>query len=59
MKKIPFYFGDNVIGRSNLKASIVLEDKSVSQKHATLTATSEGVKLVDNYSKNGTALDNA
>ena len=55
--EIPFFFGDNIIGRSDLKASIVLRDNEVSQKHATLTATSQGIKIVDNGSKNGTSIN--
>ena len=35
----PLFYGSNTIGRSEHKASLILKEISVSQKHATLYVT--------------------
>ena len=55
--KMPFYFGNNVIGRTEAKASIVIKEASISQKHASLYVTSGRITLTDLGSKNGTKIN--
>jgi pSer/pThr/pTyr-binding forkhead associated (FHA) protein len=55
--KIPFYYGTNIIGRSDAKATLVIKEISISQKHATLYAAPNRITLTDLGSKNGTKIN--
>jgi DNA-binding winged helix-turn-helix (wHTH) protein len=46
--------GENVIGREASHASLVIDDPTVSRRHAVLSAADDGVSIVDCGSKNGT-----
>jgi pSer/pThr/pTyr-binding forkhead associated (FHA) protein len=56
--KIPFFFGENLIGRSESKADVVIKEPSISQKHAKLIATPNKITITDLSSKNGTKINN-
>lgn len=51
--KFPLSPGDNAIGRT-MGADVLLEDQSVSRRHALVTQTKEGWTVEDGGSKNGT-----
>lgn len=55
--KIPYYYGTNVIGRSESKATLIIKDLTVSQMHASLIASPGKVVLVDLGSKNFTKIN--
>ena len=55
--KIPLTDGDNVIGRL-MGCEVLLEDHSVSRKHAVLSKLPEGWTVEDLGSKNGTLVNN-
>jgi pSer/pThr/pTyr-binding forkhead associated (FHA) protein len=56
-EKIPFYLGENIIGRSDSKADVVVRDFSISQKHARLFVTPQAMTLTDIGSKNGVTIN--
>ena len=51
--KIPFFKGINIIGRSSGKATVVINEASISQKHAKLIVADNKMIIVDLDSKNG------
>lgn len=51
--KFPLISGDNIIGRV-MGSEILLEDQSVSRRHAIITQSREGWTIDDQGSKNGT-----
>lgn len=55
--KIPFFYGNNIIGRSANKATLVVKELSISQKHATLFAAPGRITITDLGSKNGTKIN--
>jgi pSer/pThr/pTyr-binding forkhead associated (FHA) protein len=55
--RIPFFYGNNVIGRSDSKATIVIKEISISQKHAALYAAPGKITITDIGSKNGTKIN--
>lgn len=52
-KRIPFYFGVNIIGRTSKIANILIDDPSISGKHAKLIVSPDSIRIVDLGSKNG------
>ena len=56
-RKVPIPFGESILGRSEAKAQIVIKQGSISQKHASIKVTKEGVWLTDLNSKNGTKIN--
>jgi len=56
--KIPFYKGVNILGRSSSKATVVINELSISQKHAKLIVTDHKMVIVDLDSKNGIRINN-
>jgi len=50
--------GENIIGRSNNKANIVIKEMAISQKHARLLVTPKSITITDIGSKNGTKINN-
>lgn len=55
--KLPLYYGNNVVGRTSAKASLVLAEPSISQKHANIIVTTIKTTLIDIGSKNGTKIN--
>lgn len=55
--KVSLPFGESVIGRSEGKDKIVINESSISKKHARLKVTKAGVWLTDLGSKNGTKIN--
>ena len=55
--KVPFYLGNNIIGRSEEKSTIIVRHPNVSQKHAILKVTNKSIILIDIGSKNGTKIN--
>lgn len=55
--RIPFFYGNNVIGRSDSKATLVIKEISISQKHAALYVGPEKITITDIGSKNGTKIN--
>lgn len=56
-REIPLGGGVNVLGRDAAVAGIVIDDPTVSRRHATITIEGDGVTITDLESKNGTFLD--
>src|SRR5262245_9601733 len=57
-RRVPLQTGERTIGRDP-GAEVLLDDKSVSRRHARLVVTAEGATLEDLGSKNGTYLKDA
>jgi len=57
LTKVPFYLGQNMIGRSITKATVVLNEPSISQIHIKLFATDQRMIITDIGSKNGTRIN--
>src|SRR5262249_25589907 len=57
-RHLPLRPGINVLGRDGI-ADVLIDDSTVSRKHATITIDSGGVTLEDLASKNGTFVDGA
>jgi pSer/pThr/pTyr-binding forkhead associated (FHA) protein len=57
VSRVPFYMGENIIGRSESKATVVVKDFSISQKHARLIVTPQTMTLSDIGSKNGVKIN--
>jgi len=49
----PFFYGENIIGRSESKANVLIREVSISQKHALLHVTPNYITITDLNSKNG------
>jgi DNA-binding winged helix-turn-helix (wHTH) protein len=56
-KQIPLELGESIIGRDP-GASVLIDDSSVSRRHARIIVSDEGATLEDLGSKNGTLLEN-
>lgn len=50
--------GENIIGRSNNKATVVIKELAISQKHARLYVTPDSITIADIGSKNGIKVNN-
>ena len=57
MGKVPIPYGESVVGRSEGKDKIVINEGSISKKHARLKVTKAGVWITDLGSKNGTKIN--
>ena len=56
-REFPLQEGENVLGR-DATADVLIDDTTVSRKHAAITIREDAVMLEDLDSKNGTYLDN-
>ena len=55
-RDFPLYDGENVVGR-NSQCDIVLADKTVSRRHATITVDGDTIQVRDLESRNGTYIE--
>lgn len=56
-QRIPFYEGENLIGRNPAKANIPIKRRQISEQHAKLVVKESKVMLLDMGSKNGVYLN--